>query len=189
MKKAILPILLIVAFFQQACKKDDTPPNENIYASFRSYFSCYINGEYFEPKGIFGCHKMYVSYYKEDYYNIGSGGGELRVSGRNCLAEIGEYWSVGIVKYSVFEPETINLATDFRYHNVFVRGGWDSINNTDYQFNNTVSGKLVIDKLVPHVTGESNGVVIGTFEFTVHNNQGDTARVTNGKFGMKLPNP
>ena len=187
--KRILHIMIISAALiltSSRCKKDDTPPNENIYASFRSYFSCYINGEYFEPKGMFGCHKMSVTYYENNYYNLGEG--FLRFNGRNCLADSADYWAIGIVLDGVFKPETVDLSNK-RVHSVYVLGGWDSINNTDYQFNNMVSGKLIIDKLVPHVTGESNGVVIGTFDFTVHNNQGDTARVTNGKFGMKLPTP
>ena len=189
--KRILHVIIMSAVLiltSSRCEKDDTP-DENNYASFRSYFSCYINGEYFEPKGKFGCHRMSVTYYENNYYNLGEG--FLRINGQNCHAEIGDYRVVGIVLNGVFEkdiPKIIRLTED-SIHNVFASAIQDSAQTSGYTLKNIISGEVAIDKLVPHVTGESNGVVIGTFEFTVHNNYGDTARVTNGKFGMKLPNP
>ena len=188
MKNTILKISALLVFLSIiSCDEKEEPANDNPYASFRSYFNCYINGEYFESKGKFGCHKNRVTYYLDDYFNDKAG--FFQTSGRNCIAELNEPNMVGFSMGELLEPETIDLFANERIRNVYVGGVYDSIIKDRIYYNQVISGQLHIEKLVPHVPGERVGVVIGTFEFILHNGEGDTARVSNGKFGMALPTP
>jgi hypothetical protein len=183
--KTLCTFLILISFI--GCKKDEEPENDNPYATFSSYFNCYINGEYFESRSMHSCFGNRVTYYLQDYFYDEAGA--LRMSGMNCHAEPEEFWLVGFSLRSIFEPEFIDLFEDERVRNVYVIGTYDSLNNDDFYYKNLISGQLHIEKLVPHVPGERVGLIKGTFEFVLHNGDGDTARVSNGKFGMKLPNP
>ncbi|MCC5918311.1 MAG: hypothetical protein JJU02_13410 [Cryomorphaceae bacterium] len=183
--KTLCTFLVLISFI--GCKKEEEPENDNPYATFSSYFNCYINGEYFESRSMHSCFGNRVTYYLQDYYN--SEAGFLIVNGLNCHADILDISTVGIVMRKILEPETIELQTDLRVQNIYVRGVYDSLIDHRILYDKIVSGQLHIEKLVPHVPGERVGLIKGTFEFVLHNGDGDTARVSSGKFGMKLPNP
>lgn len=173
--KTLTTISLLVAalILCQSCDDDDdyTPP-------LTGYFYCKINGQNFAAVGAWQCQSRVFNYYPDGFMN--SVAGTIILSGRDCA----NGRSVGLNLYGYNESlDTLNLldSTAIDSSRAFLRF-LDPYTGDNVVFEKLISGKLQFNQFSDK-QGDQNGIVSGTFEFTVRNEELDsTVVVTEGRF-------
>ena len=170
MKKVIiLFILTLVAF---SCEKE-----KKIEPRKHPYFSCMINGEYFYAQGKWQCQPLVFNYYPNGY--LGAPIGYTVIGGVDCSVDK----SIGIRIYGLtlanqtidFASNQIDSVSPFYFYPDEEKGEF-------VVFNNWETGSLTFSEFTDR-NGDTNGLVSGTFEFSVHNEELDSiVEITDGKF-------
>lgn len=178
MKKAAYLIVLVLSpLLLMHCKKNDPDPIDQlppITQEGKNTFGCLLNGKAWTPKGNDGTSNYRVSYdptYRKGTLNIFT----YRYTNRNSKDE----QVIGIYSDSLTTPGTYPLIIPNHQEALF------SDQKTNCQFEQGGSqfrnGKLTITKL-----DLQQGIISGTFEFTLAKPGCDTIEVTNGRFDKKL---
>ncbi len=166
-------ILLFLTILFEGCGKDDdyTPPP-------RPYFYCKINGQNFAARGLWQCQPRIFNYYPNGFMSIDPG--SMIIGATDCRT----FNSVGIRIYK-FVPtlDTIDFSQPIYA---------DSISPFFFFDNEDISQLSILDSLISgrllftafsDKQKDKNGIVAGTFEFTVRNEELDTTVfITDGRF-------
>ena len=167
----LLPLLLI------QCKKDDANPIDQlppITHEGKYAFGCLLNGQAWTPKGNDGT-SNYVVYYDPTYRK-----GTLNISAyRYPSKDENDKQIIGIYSDSLTAPGTYPLNIPYHQEALFQdrkTNCYSQQSSTHYR-----SGTLVITRL-----DLSQGIISGTFEFTLAKPGCDTIKVTAGRFDRKL---
>ncbi len=169
----ILLLLLPVLLFQ--CKKQNPEPIEqlpSITQTRANTFGCLLNGQAWTPRGNHGSSNYIVSYdptYREGTLNIST----YRYINDNNLQYI------TIASDSIRATGNYPLTVSNHQEALFIdtRSGCEFLQG-QMHFR---SGNLTIAKL-----DLNQGIISGTFEFTLAKPGCDTIKVTNGRFDKKL---
>ena len=161
-------VLLILTLVALSCEKDKrTEPRKH------PYFSCKINGESFYAQGKWQCYPWTFNYYPNGF--LGAPIGYTVSSGLDCY----DYKSVGIRIYG-FDPNLDSI--DFNSNQVDSVSPFYSDFNDYGAFDKLISGSVKFIQFADK-SGDTNGIVTGTFEFTVRNEELDSiVEITEGKF-------
>ncbi|TPE45273.1 DUF6252 family protein [Pontibacter mangrovi] len=172
MKTHILPLLFFLALLSfSSCKKHKNEPQlPPATREGKNTFGALVNGEVWLPKGKPNLYQSSLDVVYDPEYQ----GGDLNIIAYKH--ETDEYLSLFMTQldhegtYSLNNPEMgaagfASAACDYRNNN-------SEISRT---------GKLEITKL-----DLTNGIIAGTFEFTLAKPGCDTIRVTEGRFDKKL---
>ena len=179
MKKQRPVILLILSLIllSSSCKKHAVKPVDELSKlpaatqTGANTFGCLINGKAFVPQNrsilqgpSIQCNYIYTA-----------GGYHFTAAADNKNQGI----IVGTDSLAIAEGQTLTFKT-------FTPGNADAsytlyyiIGENQYVTNNTVSGRLTITKLDP-----VKQIVSGTFYFDAVNGNGETVKITNGRFDM-----
>ena len=178
-----LILLLIILFSVTGCKKnnpvDQLPPATQTGANT---FGCLINGEIFLPKGpslspILQCAYQYLNTsYSKGYF--------FQLSAKEKGSKECELYSIslGTDSLQIFQSNTYPLVnyetgkTSAQYSYFYNCGQF-----INYNTSNNVVGLLTIKRL-----DEINQIVSGTFWFNAVSTNGDTTKVTDGRFDMQF---
>ena|SRR5690554_6592574 len=176
-KSKTLFILLIFLGTTFSCCKDDD--DEKIEPNKYPYFSCIINGEeFFHARGNWQCYPWTIYYYPNGY--LESPANFFTMGGTDCNT----YNSVGIrifgLDTSIAEINMINPIGADSCSPFYLY--FDDANGDVIEFDELLSGFILFNNFSDK-NGDTNGIVSGTFEFTVHNSEIDsTVEITDGKF-------
>lgn len=168
MKTKHLLLILLLPLLAAQCKKEEAPDLPCL-----SYFKCNIDGEPFVTRGKWGCPS------KNLWYDRNSG--DLVISGRNCDADFGEPLIINFYLFGAFQTGEYTPVWGVALTLA------DSTNSLRYD--STLTGKVSLTTFVleNYSADYSNGVIAGTFEFTLWNTAiNDTVRITNGDFCMRM---
>ena len=169
-------ILFIISGTAFSCCKDDD--DEKIEPKKFPYFSCIINGEeFFHARGNWLCYPWTFNYYPNGY--LGAPDGYIILSGYDCnsLKHIG----IRIYGYN-YTLDTLDfLSMEVDSVSPFYIYSDDDIGEY-IRFEELQSGSIKFNQFSDK-NGDINGIVSGTFEFTVYNSEIDsTIEITDGKF-------
>ena len=176
-------LLLLSALLLTQCqlfKKDSPAPAEQLPAATqegKNTFGCLVNGQAWTPKGNTGRSNYRVNYdpsYAKGTLNV--------VAYRVRSKDENDQQYIGFSSDSLSKTGTYLINKRGRYKASFN----DWLKECDYNFvfsDSTVytSGSLTITRL-----DMTNGIIAGTFEFTLSKPGCDTIRVTQGRFDKKL---
>ena len=158
---------------------DQLPPETQTGANT---FGCLVNGEVFLPGGLqlsggsLNCVYQYIYNGTTNGYVFGISGGKR---GTNCAVE-----SVGVRLDSMIVQQGVTYPLTIESHG-YGNGQYFIINvpcgnlNTIYQTNNSVQGSITFLRF-----DLNNQIASGTFWFNAINPNGDTIKVTNGRFDV-----
>jgi hypothetical protein len=176
MKTTVLPILLILVVLAfSSCKKNDANPNEVLPAATmegKNTFGALVNGKVWLPKGRPSLFQPNL----ELIYDPGYEGGSFSIRAYRVEGNSDTFEHMVINAHQVDHTGSYNLenrqATRVMYDTseCFYEGD-----------EGKVEGILEITKLDLH-----NGIIAGTFEFTITNPNCGTVRVTEGRFDNKI---
>ena len=160
MKKPILFFIAIALLGITACKR-------KTIETF--YFSCYINGQYFEPEKQQGLGEYPIT---------------AKLLNDDILLDISAGKGVKSVSLGVFDTTKIREQEYF----LSMNKGWysralykSSLAANHYETDSIFTGKVNIIQL-----DKANMIVAGTFHFTGYNAETkDTVHITDGKFKLK----
>ncbi|OGX87830.1 DUF6252 family protein [Hymenobacter glacialis] len=177
----IYPLLMLGALLGLSqCQKNDPAPVDQLPPATQTganTFGCLLNGQPWTPQGNNGKPNFTVS------YDPGYAGGALQVK-----------------TYRYVEPNQVRQGITFGAANVTQAGFYSfDLPNSNSAFYTDLSQPSPCDYIgdPPRVTYQkgtltitrldlTQGVVSGTFSFTLYQPGCDTVRVTNGRFDKKL---
>ena len=177
-KKSLL-LLFIFLSGLSACKKstiselDKLPPASQYGANT---FGCLVNGKAFLPK-TWG----FLAPYKSSADYIPSPIGGLVIYGR-YKNDQGEYSMVGLITDSLEVSEGQTLKWNTRAPGNAVGFLDNTPSGFIYTTDQKSPGTLTITKL-----DLVNKIISGTFDFDVSNSNGETVKITNGRFDIHFP--
>ncbi|RDV13356.1 hypothetical protein DXT99_20270 [Pontibacter diazotrophicus] len=176
MKIFPLPLFLLLTLLSfSSCKKKDVKPGEQLPAATmegKNIFGAMVNGEVWVPKGRPSTLETnYDVVYDPNYL-----GGSFDIRAFSKIKDdpaFYEYFYIYMTQvdhvgvYSLGNPDigTVTFSSE----------------SCEYQREDNVQGTLEITKL-----DMKNGIIAGTFEFTLAKPGCDTIRVTEGRFDKKL---
>ena len=185
-----LPFYLALALLTQCskCKQDPTPAKAEdqlppATQTGAGTFGCLLNGQPWTPSGNNGYPNLLVTY--DPTYH----GGNLDLRTYRYLGNTGKSQYISFGGDQIDKPGTYNLMTPSNSTNpgpytVFYS---DDSKTSPCNFYNylpgttTTTGQLVITRL-----DKTQGIVSGTFTFTLAQPGCDTVKITQGRFDSKL---
>jgi hypothetical protein len=177
----LLLILIACANILTACKKDKTAPTElsKLPAATQTgakTFGCLVNGVAFVSDN--GCTYL-CSPSMQVGYDLNSNGGQFFVNGDNYILKA----SVGFGLDSCVSNKRYTYINSPNYP---IRFGF--LNNNNLCSLSTRVDPTVIASGYVEITkfDLTNGIISGTFEFTLSKNGCETKTITNGRFDAKL---
>ncbi|KAA1241563.1 hypothetical protein [Aquimarina sp. RZ0] len=177
MKKFLFLLVLIAITIISACSNDDDNNNPidqlpPATQTGKQTIGCLINGEAFIPTRFGGGQPR-------AFYQFVDGAFTLGISASNGNAGPNfESINIGALDISILEESTYNLKefeTGHFFGEYFVGGGLEISGTTT----STNPGSLIITKF-----DQENGIIAGTFEFTVLDKEGNEIKVTDGRFDL-----
>lgn len=174
-------LIIAVMFFNTSCTNDDNnvPPSpiEQLPPATQTgemTFGCLVNDELFIPDAI-GNSRI------KAFYQFVDGDYTLSISARNREKD---YRTISVVAKDVedFAEGTYNLIEENSgnfFGRYMIEGGLDLYTTTT----SDDPGTLNITKF-----DKVNGIISGTFEFTILDNDGNTIKITNGRFDLLYTN-
>ncbi|OJY88264.1 MAG: hypothetical protein BGP13_06955 [Sphingobacteriales bacterium 40-81] len=164
-------------FTASRCKKDVLPPETQ---EGKNTFGCYVNGELFVPGGG-GLGPIKTCYYQLIYPS--ESGYVFHVSASDKRGNISKNIAINIDSIKISEGLVIQLKHVTR--GVVGGGQYSGEQGADgiHRFYTTdeAVGQIVINKF-----DEANHIAAGTFWFTAVNSQGETVKITDGRFDMEF---
>ena len=161
MKYTTSLLLALYCLFYTSCNK-----NKN---TDTAYFSCYINGQYFEPekqKGL-GEYPITAKLLYDDT--------NLRISADKGIQSL----SIGIFDTSKVKPKEYQLTRNAMFYSRALY--YPTVSGSHYETDSIFTGIATITML-----DTKNMTVQGTFYFDAYNSTlNDTVHITNGKFKLK----
>jgi hypothetical protein len=178
----LLLIIIACANIFVACKKDKTineidklPAVTQIGAKT---FGCLINGVAFIPDN--GCSYLCTPAFNPSYENSNGGlfaiKATLNTGGLDKSLNIGIDTCIGVGKY-IFSTNKLNRRVAFNDY----KTGADCITIFSSDNGTVTNGFMDITKF-----DLSNGIISGTFEFTLSKNACETKTISNGRFDAKF---
>jgi len=176
-KKSLLLFLLVLSVLP-ACKKSATSELDKLPAASQygaNTFGCLVNGKAFLPKtwGAFSGPKLSANYTPSP-----TGGLVIYAVHKS---EEGSISMVSLITDSleVSEGQTLKLSTRAPGN---AAGFFDYISGFNYNTDQKSPGTLTITKL-----DLVNKIISGIFDFDVSNSNGETVKITNGRFDIHFP--
>ena len=179
--KTLKLLFLFTLLISASCKNDDDSsknPIDQLPAATQigaQTFGCLINGEAFVPP-IFGSNAPNAFYqFVGGAYTLGISGGTgggSNLKGLNIGAI--DVDQIQETTYIFLEKESGNYFGQYTIGGSIILNAITSTNN---------SGLLLITHF-----DEVNGIISGTFEFTVLDNEGNEIKITDGRFDMLYTN-
>src|SRR5690554_2246157 len=175
-KTKTLFILIIFLGTALSCCKDDD--DEKIEPKKFPHFSCIINGnQFFHANGNWLCPSQTFYYYPNGYLDAPPG--LVSIDGGDCsnFDQIG----IGLYNFQV-TLDTIRMNSPANVDSCIAFFIGTTTDGNPIRFDEIMTGILKFDQFSDK-NGDINGIVSGTFEFTVHNSEIDsTIAITDGKF-------
>ena len=178
----LLLIIIACANIFAACKKEKTDPTElsKLPAATQTgakTFGCLVNGVAFVPQS--NCTFLCSPPLQFGYDNSNGGQFFVEVSNDNLKQKI--IWGIDscniVKKYNYYPSPNHPVRLSFRPNdNVCVLS-----TVIDPEVATSTNGYINIEKF-----DISNGIISGTFEFTLSKNGCETKKITNGRFDAKL---
>ena len=174
-----LAALLFFCFCFAQCHKDKTPAPDNPYGlpnatqEGKNTLGFLLNGVPWTPKGFNGTANLSID------FDPGFNDGTVGIAAYRITGEIDQAFGIGVAdSLNAFSyPKTIKLSNT-SLGRVRFRKDLYTIFSTDATF---VDGNLVITKL-----DRISRIISGTFNAILfEQGQGDTIRITNGRFDMR----
>ncbi|SDR65989.1 hypothetical protein SAMN04488552_0224 [Christiangramia echinicola] len=178
--KSYLKFFFFVILTLASCNKDDEKPLTPLEQlppatqNGKMTFGCLIDGEVFLP-GITGRNRLNAFYqFVRGAYTLGISS----TSGENNSASIGIF----AIDVDDFGPGTYNLVNEEsgNFYALYLLQGGLQLETKTTEKN---PGTLTITKF-----DKVKGIISGTFEFTVLDNDDNEIRITDGRFDLKYTN-
>ena len=157
---------------------DQLPPATQIGANT---FGCLVDGKVFMPKGL-GLSPTLTCYYQYIYYPSPTGY-VFQIKAKNTNSpSIFQSINILVDSLKLIDGKTYILEESIKGHSRgnYVKSRTDNTSYENYLTFHPNSGQLIITKF-----DEINQIVSGTFWFNAVNSNGDTVRVTDGRFDMR----
>lgn len=154
--------------FPDSSTKETLPPATQTGANT---FGCYVNGKVWLPKGNVGPSNLDSSY--DPTFDSGT----FDIATYRILSEQNQ-------QYIYIFMTNLNKAGSYKLDNIKVGSAtFDYSTQCNYDRDSLVyrNGFLEITKF-----DLSKGIISGTFEFTLHKQNCDTLKITQGRFDMKM---
>lgn len=188
MKKLLLPALAL-ALLTQCHKRDPDPakPEDQLPAATQTgadTFGCLLNGQPWTPSGggALSIPNLYVTY--DPTYK----GGNLAITAYRVLGSTSNKQSIGVGGDGINQvgtyplvTYTINPTSPLRVPSFSDRSKTSPCNEYLSAHGTKATGQLTLTRL-----DKQQGIVSGTFEFTLSQPGCDTVKVTQGHFDYKL---
>lgn len=182
----ILTSLFFITLTGSKCKKEKTNnPIDELPAETQigaNTFGCLVNGKVFLPYDI-GLNPRLTCYYQY-IYNPSTTGYVFQVKANN-KSDPSFFQSINILcdSIKIIEGNKYNLGGSGKGYS---RGNYIKAKNDNTSYQNyftysPYSGELLIKKF-----DETNQIASGTFWFNAINTNGDTVKVTEGRFDMQF---
>ncbi len=176
-----LLLFFLLAGIQAGCKKNNTPQDElsKLPAATQTganTFGCLVNGKAFIAQT--DCKFLCDPAFKVNYDGANGGSISLIAVYQNSASGIDQGIVIGFdsTNYKMqflYSPTTaLNIGFTFINNNLFTRS-WDAMVIT--------TGKIVLTRY-----DLTNGIISGTFEFSLSKSGTETMIFTNGRFDKKL---
>ncbi len=175
MKKFLFLLVLIAITIISACSNDDDNNNPidqlpPATQSGKQTFACLINGEAFIPSQFGQGRPRATYFFKDNAYTLGLSG----ATGGGTESQL--IVVQGLDVEALEEKQYQLVSEDFKvYSGLYVRDSSKPLLSTSKEN----PGKLTITKF-----DQENGIVAGTFEFTVLDNDGKEIKITAGRFDL-----
>ncbi|MGN6196502.1 MAG: hypothetical protein ACTHOB_16300 [Ginsengibacter sp.] len=179
----ILTSLFFITLTASNCKKDKrTNPVDQLPAiteTGANTFGCLVNGKVFLPKGNSLTPKLKCAYqflntdYSKGYFFQLSAGD---LSNSNDITGVGIYTDSLAITTGNYNLDDNKKGSAYGLYIII-----NSQENENLYTQSSLPGQLTITKF-----DEANQIVAGTFWFTTINTNGDTIKVTDGRFDMRF---
>ena len=168
-------LLLVILFGCKDIKKDFEPKLPEATQEGKNTFGCLINGELFLPKGGFSLPSLTATYYNGGVFTINA------VNADNGTDK--KYIEIGSLDTTITKIGSYPLG--LKGAKIFVGEYFREGNGCEMETDSINTGMLTITKYMPPPKGSSKqGIISGTFYFTVKKNKCPDINITDGRFDI-----